>query len=45
MYLVQNAFNRFEFGYGAAIAWSVFLLILVVSMINILILRRISSSE
>ena len=45
MYLVQNAFSRFEFGYGAAIAWSVFLLILVVSMINLLILRRISSSE
>jgi cellobiose transport system permease protein len=45
MYLVENAFSRFEFGYGAAIAWMVFLLILVVSLVNFLIIRRIGSSE
>jgi cellobiose transport system permease protein len=45
MYLVENAFNRFEFGYGAAIAWVVFLLILVVSLINVLIIRKLGGSE
>jgi cellobiose transport system permease protein len=45
MYLVENAFSRFEFGYGAAIAWMVFLLIVVVSLVNVLILRRLGGSE
>jgi cellobiose transport system permease protein len=45
MYLIENAFGRFELGYGAAIAWMVFLIILVVSFVNFLIINRIKSAE
>jgi cellobiose transport system permease protein len=40
MYMYETAFQRFQYGYGAAIAWSLFGLIVVVSMINLLIVRR-----
>jgi cellobiose transport system permease protein len=45
MYLVENGFTRFEFGYAGAVAGMIFLLILVVSLLNILIIRRISSTD
>jgi cellobiose transport system permease protein len=45
MYLIENGFTRFEFGYAGAIAWMIFLLILVISLLNVLIIRRISSAD
>jgi cellobiose transport system permease protein len=45
MYLIENAFSRFELGYGAAIAWMVFLIIIVVSFINFLIISRVKSAD
>jgi len=44
LYLYQEAFNRFSFGYAAAIAWLLFFLIIIVSLINLLITRKIESS-
>jgi cellobiose transport system permease protein len=40
MYMYENAFQRFHYGYGAAIAWTLFLLIVVVSILNVLVIRR-----
>jgi cellobiose transport system permease protein len=40
MYMYETAFQRFQYGYGAAIAWSLFGLIVVISLINLLIVRR-----
>jgi cellobiose transport system permease protein len=45
MYLIENAFGRFELGYGAAIAWMVFLIIFIVSLVNFLIINRIKSAD
>jgi cellobiose transport system permease protein len=45
MYLIENAFSRFELGYGAAVAWMVFLLILVLSFVNYLIISRVRSAD
>ena len=45
MYLVENAFSRFEFGYAGAVAVMIFLLILLVALLNIVIIRRISSAD
>ena len=46
MYLYEKAFagGQFKFGYASAIAWCLFLLIAVVSLINFLIVRRIRSA-
>jgi cellobiose transport system permease protein len=47
MYLYEKAFggSEFKFGYASAIAWSLFLLIAVISLFNFLVIRRIRSSE
>ncbi len=47
MYLYEKAFggSEFKFGYASAIAWSLFLLIAAISLVNFLITRRIRSSE
>jgi cellobiose transport system permease protein len=45
MYLIENGFTRFEFGYAGAVAGMIFLLILLVSLLNVLIIRRISSAD
>jgi cellobiose transport system permease protein len=47
MYLYEKAFGsaQFDFGYAAAIAWCLFLLIAVISLVNFLIIRRIRSAE
>jgi len=45
MYMFENAFRNFEYGYGATVAWMLFLLILVGSLLNVLIVRRISSTR
>jgi ABC-type sugar transport system permease subunit len=47
MYLYEKAFGsaEFKFGYAAAIAWCLFLLIAVISLVNFLVVRRIRSAE
>jgi len=40
MYMYETAFQRFQYGYGAAIAWSLFGLIVVFSLVNLLLIRR-----
>jgi cellobiose transport system permease protein len=47
MYLYEKAFgsSQFDFGYASAIAWCLFLLIAVISLINFLVIRRIRSAE
>ncbi len=45
MYLVELAFPGQAFGYAAAIAWVLFLLIAVVSAINLWLISRIRSAE
>jgi cellobiose transport system permease protein len=47
MYLYEKSFgsSQFDFGYAAAIAWCLFLIIAVVSFVNFLLIRRIRSAE
>jgi cellobiose transport system permease protein len=47
MYLYEKAFagGEFKFGYASAIAWCMFLLIAVISIVNFLFIRRIRSAE
>ena len=47
MYLYEKAFggSEFKFGYASAIAWSLFLLIAAISLVNYLIIRRIRSAD
>jgi cellobiose transport system permease protein len=40
LYLYEEGFRLFEFGYASAIAWIMFLLVVVFSIINYLVLRR-----
>lgn len=44
LYLYQEGFTRFSFGYASAIAWMLFLIIIIFSLINLWITRRIESS-
>ncbi|HEY0697575.1 MAG TPA: sugar ABC transporter permease, partial [Micromonospora sp.] len=42
MYMFENAFApNFNFGYGSAVAWMLFAMIVVVALVNVLIIRRI----
>jgi cellobiose transport system permease protein len=45
MYLLQEMFNRSRLGYAGAIAWVLFLIILVTAVLNFLIVRRINSEK
>jgi cellobiose transport system permease protein len=46
MYLYEKGFGQqFAFGYAAAIAWCMFLIIAVVAFVNFLLIRRIRSAE
>ena len=40
MYMYENAFQRFHYGYGSAIAWMLFMLIGVICIVNFLVVRR-----
>jgi cellobiose transport system permease protein len=43
MYMYENAFAPYyNFGYGSAVAWLLFLLIVIIAVANALITRRIS---
>ncbi|MGN8647195.1 carbohydrate ABC transporter permease [Gracilibacillus sp. HCP3S3_G5_1] len=43
LYLYEEAFTRFSFGYGAAIAWVLFVIIILFSLFNMFITQRIRS--
>jgi cellobiose transport system permease protein len=47
LYLYEKSFgsSEFKFGYASAIAWSLFLIIAVVSLVNFLFIRRIRSTS
>lgn len=45
MYMYENAFERFEYGYGATVVWVLFVLIVLVAIVNYLITRRIRSMD
>ncbi len=45
MYLLQEMFERSRLGYAGAIAWVLFLMILVTSLLNFLVIRRINSDK
>jgi cellobiose transport system permease protein len=47
MYLYEKAFGsgQFKFGYASAIAWTLFLIIVVLSLINYTIVRRIRAAN
>ena len=40
MYMFEKAFRDFDYGYGSAVAWMIFLLITLLALINFLITRR-----
>ena len=40
MYMFENAFRRFDYGYASAVSWMLFMLILLGSLLNFLWLRR-----
>jgi len=46
LYLYEHGFNRgFEFGYASAVAWTMFLVIVLVALLNYLFIRRIRSDS
>ncbi|WP_199432241.1 carbohydrate ABC transporter permease [Qaidamihabitans albus] len=44
LYMYQSAFEREDLGYASAIAWVLFLVIIVVALINFLLTRRIATT-
>ncbi|MFI6096281.1 carbohydrate ABC transporter permease [Lentzea sp. NPDC051213] len=40
MYMFEKAFQDFDYGYGSAVAWMIFLLITVLAVINFLVTRK-----
>jgi cellobiose transport system permease protein len=45
LFLYEQAFKQFRLGYAAAVAWLLLLLMVLVSAVNYLLVRRISSSR
>nr|WP_238354793.1 sugar ABC transporter permease [Kribbella sandramycini] len=41
MYMFEQSFQNFDYGYGSAVAWMIFLLTVVVGVVNLLISRRL----
>ncbi|GHE94572.1 sugar ABC transporter permease [Amycolatopsis deserti] len=44
LYLYQSAFEGFDLGYASAIAWLLFLLIVLIALVNFLITRRVAAT-
>ncbi|MEU0569574.1 sugar ABC transporter permease [Nonomuraea sp. NPDC005983] len=44
MFIVKQGFREFDYGYAAAAAWLLFLLILIGALINFLLVRRIGGT-
>jgi cellobiose transport system permease protein len=45
MYMFQSAFRDFDYGYGSAVAWMLLLFIMAGSLLNFLIVRRLSGTR
>ncbi|MBW8482275.1 carbohydrate ABC transporter permease [Actinomadura parmotrematis] len=45
MYMYDNAFTDDRYGYGAAVAWALFLLIIVFSLVNFAFVRRTGGTK
>jgi cellobiose transport system permease protein len=45
MYVWENAFVKFDFGYASAVAWVLFVIILVASALNFLAVRRLGGKD
>ncbi|TDC69627.1 sugar ABC transporter permease [Actinomadura sp. GC306] len=45
MYMFENAFRRFDYGYASAVSWMLFMLILLGSLLNFLWLRRMGGTR
>jgi cellobiose transport system permease protein len=45
MYVWENAFVKFDFGYASAVAWVLFLIILLASGLNFLAVRRLGGKD
>ncbi|MFI5731109.1 carbohydrate ABC transporter permease [Kribbella sp. NPDC051587] len=41
MYMFEQSFQNFDYGYGSAVAWMIFLLTVLVGVVNLLIGRRL----
>ncbi|MCT2584909.1 carbohydrate ABC transporter permease [Actinophytocola gossypii] len=44
LYMYQTAFGNHDLGYASAIAWVLFLIIIVIALVNFLLTRRLASS-
>ncbi|TDB97132.1 sugar ABC transporter permease [Actinomadura sp. 7K534] len=45
MYMFENAFRRFDYGYASAVSWMLFMLILLGSLLNFMWLRRMGGTK
>ncbi|MBM7570412.1 carbohydrate ABC transporter permease [Aquibacillus albus] len=45
LYLYEEAFVRNNFGYASAVAWVLFIIIVIFSLVNLFITKRINSTE
>jgi cellobiose transport system permease protein len=45
LFMYEQSFRSFKLGYGAAVAWLLFLVIVVAALVNLTITRRIRSAE
>jgi cellobiose transport system permease protein len=45
LYLYQSAFENFDLGYASAIAWVLFVIIVLIALLNYLLTRRIASGS
>lgn len=45
MYMFQQAFEEFDYGYGAAVAWMIFILIVLIALVNFLLSRRMNGVD
>jgi len=45
MFIVQKGFTEFDYGYASGAAWLLFLMILIGSVINFMLIRRIGGRK
>ncbi|WP_214320339.1 carbohydrate ABC transporter permease [Nonomuraea sediminis] len=45
MYMFKKAFEDFDYGYGSAVAWMIFILIVLIALVNFLISRRMNGVD
>jgi cellobiose transport system permease protein len=45
MYMFDNAFTDDRYGYAATVAWALFVLIIIFSLVNFLFVRRTGGAK